>query len=303
MDSPSVVDRIRETMDTCSDRERYFFMKILEALAVDGTSKTYEDIWLADYKEIPVGINTFLNSDTYLGKTNNNGKSVYPFWRKELNTVFDAGNKYYEWILTGATRIGKSSTAVTAVAYMLYRLMCLRNPQKFFGKKDISKFSILFFNLTLDLAKGVAFHELQSTLKASPWFLANGKFTNSEENYVYIPDGGNIDIDYGSSYSRALGKQVFCLIGCTKVVTDHGIMTLEELCGTNVRVAQYDPYTNSIIYVDAYADQTATATDMIRIELEDGSVIEGTPDHMIMMSDGTYKKLGDICENDDIASL
>lgn len=212
MDSPSVVDRIRETISTCSDRERYFFMKILEELATseDGRSKTYEDIWLSDYKEIPVGINTFLNSDTYLGKTNRNGASVYPFWRKELNTVFDAGNKYYEWILTGATRIGKSSTAVTAIAYMLYRLMCLRDPQKFFGKKDVSKFSILFFNLTLDLAKGVSFREFNDTLKVSPWFQAHGHVTNSEENFVYIPEGGKIDIDTGSGYSHALGRQVFC---------------------------------------------------------------------------------------------
>lgn len=214
MDSPSVVDRIRETIGTCTEQERYYFIKILEELASseDGRSQTYENIWLADYKEIPVGINTFLNSDTYLGKTNRNGASVYPFWRKELNTVFDAGNKYYEWVLTGATRIGKSSTAVTAMAYMLYKLMCLRDPQKFFGKKDISKFSILFFNLTLDLARGVAFREFNDTLKVSPWFNANGKFTNSEENFYYIPDGGKIDIDFGSGYSHGLGKQVFCCI-------------------------------------------------------------------------------------------
>ena len=209
MDSPSVVDRIRETIDTCSDRERYFFMKILEELAVDGKSKTYEDIWLSDYKEIPVGINTFLDADTYLGKTNDNGKSVYPFWRKELNTVFDAGNKYYEWILTGATRIGKSSTAVTALAYMLYRLMCLRDPQKFFGKKEISKFSILFFNITLNLARSVAFREFNDTLKNSIWFSSHGSFTRSEENFVYIPEGGKIVIDVGSSATHGLGKQTF----------------------------------------------------------------------------------------------
>lgn len=308
LDSPSIVDRIRENLAICSERERYYFLKILEELAEseDGRSQTYEDIWLADYKEIPVSIDTFLNADAYLGKTNNNGASVYPFWRKELNTVFDAGNKYYEWVLTGATRIGKSSTAVTAVAYMLYRLMCLRNPQKFFGKKEISKFSILFFNLTLDLAKGVAFHEFNSTLKESPWFLANGHFTNSEENYIYIPDGGKIDIDYGSSYSRALGKQVFCLIGEQKVVTDHGIMTLEEMSKSDskILVSSYNQDSGHTEFKPSECTiLTKYVTDTISIELEDGTVIEGTADHMVLMSDGRYKMLGEITENDDIMEV
>lgn len=305
MDSPSVVDRIRETIDTCTEQERYYFMKILEELATseDGRSKTYEDVWLSDYKEIPVGINTFLNSDTYLGKTNRNGASVYPFWRKELNTVFDAGNKYYEWILTGATRIGKSSTAVTAIAYMLYKLMCLRDPQRFFGKKDISKFSILFFNLTLELAKSVSYREFNDMLKASPWFSAHGNFSKSEENFYYIPEGGKIDIDCGSSFSAALGKQVFCLIGETKVLTNYGILTLADMSKSDdeILVVSYNPESketelrkNSGIILTKYV------TDTISIELEDGTVIEGTPDHMVLMSDWRYKMLCDMTMHDRI---
>ena len=174
-----------------------------------GTSETYEKIWLDDFKEIPVTIDKFIESETYLGKTNRCGAAVYPFWRQELRKMFNAGNKYHEWILTGATRIGKSSTAITATAYMLYRLMCLKNPQQFFGKKDISKFSIFFCNVTKDLAKGVAFREFNDTLKASPWFNAHGTFSKSDRDFYYIPEGGNIIIDYGSDASHGLGQQVF----------------------------------------------------------------------------------------------
>ena len=202
-------ERIGKIFDTCSKEEQEILMAILLELSETGESKTYKDLWLADYKEIPVDIDTFINDDAYLGRTNRNGVAVYPFWRKELNAVFGAGNKYYEWILTGATRIGKSSTAITATGYMLYRLMCLRDPQKFFGKKDISKFSILFFNITKDLAKGVAYREFNDTLKASPWFNAHGTFSKSEKDFYYIPEGGKIDIDYGSDASHGLGKQVF----------------------------------------------------------------------------------------------
>lgn len=202
-------ERIIKIFDTATDKERWILRRILTELSETGESKTYRDIWLADYKEIPVDIDTFLDDDAYLGRTNRNGAAVYPFWRKELNTIFGAGNKYYEWILTGATRIGKSSTGNSATSYMLYRLMCLRDPQKFFGKKDISKFSILFFNITKELAKGVAYREFNDTLKASPWFNAHGTFSKSEKDFYYIPEGGKIDIDYGSDASHGLGKQVF----------------------------------------------------------------------------------------------
>lgn len=204
-----LVDRIRGIYSSSTDVEKSYLKKILYELSEFGASETYEKIWLDDFKEIPVTIDKFIESETYLGKTNRCGAAVYPFWRQELRKMFNAGNKYHEWILTGATRIGKSSTAITATAYMLYRLMCLKNPQQFFGKKDISKFSILFFNVTKDLAKGVAFREFNDTLKASPWFNAHGTFSKSDRDFYYIPEGGNIIIDYGSDASHGLGQQVF----------------------------------------------------------------------------------------------
>ena len=207
----SLPERIQKIFSSCNEVEQSYLLQILEELSESdcGYSKTYEDIWLADYKEIPVDIDTFLDSETYLGKTNRCGEAVFPFWRKELRNFFNAGNQFHEWILTGATRIGKSSTGISATSYMLYRLMCLRDPQKYFNKKDVSKFSILFFNITKDLAKGVAYREFNDTLKASPWFNAHGTFSNSERDFYYIPEGGKIIIDYGSDASHGLGQQVF----------------------------------------------------------------------------------------------
>lgn len=209
-DINSIPERIQAIYAECTPEEQEVLKTILQELADEGYSKTYEEVWLADYKEIPVDIDTFLDSDTYLGRTNRNGAAVYPFWRKALNEFFGAGNKYWEWISSGATRIGKSTTGVSAGAYCLYRMMCLKDPQKFFNKKEVSKFSFLFFNITKDLAKGVGFREFNDTLKESPWFNAHGTFSNSEQNFYYIPEGGKIVIDYGSDASHGLGQQVFC---------------------------------------------------------------------------------------------
>jgi len=204
-----LLERIQDIFDTSTTEEKEYLIKILTELSESGVSDTYEQVWLADYKEIPVSIDTFIENDLYLGRTNNNGKSVYPFWREQLRGFFNTGNKYYEWVLTGATRIGKSSTAITAVAYMLYRLMCLRNPQRFFNLKDVSKFSILFFNITKDMAKGVMYREFNDTLAMSPWFMSHGKISKSEKNFYYIPEGNMIDIDFGSDAAHGLGKQTF----------------------------------------------------------------------------------------------
>ena len=205
----SVPERISKIYNSCTKDEKDILKRILWEIAEYGESKTYEDIWLADYKEIPVDIDTFINDDRYLGRTNRNGEAVYPFWKDTMREIFNNGNKYEEIFFTGATRIGKSSTAVTCTAYMLYKLMCLRDPQEYFGKKDISKFSVLFFNITKDLAKGVAFRELNDTLRVSPWFCEHGTFSKSERNFYYIPEGDKVVLDYGSDAAHALGQQVF----------------------------------------------------------------------------------------------
>lgn len=279
-------------------------MQILKELSETGTSDTYNNIWLADYKEIPVDIDTFIESDEYLGLTNRNGAAVYPYWRKVLRDIFDAGNKYEEVFFTGATRIGKSSTAITATVYMLYKLMCLKDPQRYYNKKDVSKFSILFFNITKDLAKGVGFREFNDTLKASPWFNKHGRFSRSDQDFYYIPEGDKVVINYGSDAAHALGQQVFagfCVVGDTPVLTDTGYVNIEELAGQRHNIGQYT--SESIVYSEALVQRTKYVTETIRVELEDGTIIEGTPEHKVLLSTGEYKALGDLTSSDDLITF
>ena len=204
--------RIKQIYSTCTQEEQQYLQQILYELSIDGESATYNDIWLADYKEIPVDKYTFLTSPQYLGSTNNNGQSIYPAWMDTMLELERTGNQYTEIVFTGATRTGKTSTAVSDALYHLYKLMCLRNPQDYFGLKNIATISIFFFNITQTLAKGVAFREFNDTIMACPWFLEHGTFTASETNPVYIPEGDTIEITYGSDASHALGKATFCVV-------------------------------------------------------------------------------------------
>lgn len=202
-------ERIKSIYSSVSKEEKKYLKQILIELSTTGSSPTYENIWLADFKEVPVSIDTFICDPYYLGSANRQGKAVYPFWRKSLREIFNSGNRYNEIILSGATRIGKTSTAIIIGCYMLYRLMCYRNPHEYFQKKEISKFSFVFANLTKELALGVAYREFNDTLRSSPYFQEHGKFSKSDRNFYYVPEGDKIEIIGVSDSAQALGRQVF----------------------------------------------------------------------------------------------
>lgn len=287
-----VITRIHNIYHSCTAEEQQYLLKILREISETGDSPTYRDIWLADYREIPVDIGTFICDSQFLGKVNRNGDAVYPFWKTTLNEIFSAGNKYQEIFFTGATRIGKSSTAIVGTAYMLYRLMCLKDPQKFFNKKDVSKFSVLFFNITKDLASGVAFREFNDTIAASPWFMNHGKLSKSEKNFYYIPEGGKIDIDYGSSATHGLGKQVFvgfCITGDTEILTDAGYTRIDAVSGSVQNIAQYCE--TGIRYEPAIILKTSDSCMLVEIETSNGGIVKGTPEHRMLTYNGTYKSL------------
>lgn len=207
-----LIDRIVKVYDYCTPEEQTVLYTIMQELSEYGYSQTYEDVWLADYKEIPVDKKTFLTDPYYLGNSNNNGASIYPAWMDVMMELEQSGNQYYERVFTGATRTGKTSTAVSDAAYETYRLMCLRNPQEYFGLKAVTRISIFFFNITATLARGVAFKEFNTTLSVSPWFLEHGHFTQSEANPTYVPEGGLIEVTSGSDASHALGKATYLVI-------------------------------------------------------------------------------------------
>ena len=227
-DYNDVISRIRKIYNESSPSDQVILKTILEEIADTGESKTYEDLWLADYKEIPVDKYTFLTDSQYLGSSNDNGNSIYPRWMEVMLELEKAGNQYYEIVFTGATRTGKTSTAVSDACYQLYKLMCLRDPQKYFGLKSVTNILIFFFNITSTLAKGVAFKEMNSTIRMSPWFMAHGKMSHSEKYPTYIPEGGLIELATGSDASHALGLATAVVIFDEVNFSQAGIKDIEK---------------------------------------------------------------------------
>lgn len=212
LDYEDIITRIKSIYNECSPLEQNMFLKILEELSINGYSETLETIYLVDFKEVPVSIDRFLTDPEYLGESNDRGNQIYPGWWDVYHSVFDPQKDIYEVILSGATRIGKTSTAVAMMCYMTYLLMCYRNPQRYFGLKEVSRATIAFANLTKDLALGVAFREFNDTLLKSPWFNKHGKFTNSSTKPIFIPEGNQIELVAASDAAHVLGLQLWAAL-------------------------------------------------------------------------------------------
>lgn len=150
-----------EELNNLSKEEKDAVLKILKEYSLDGNSKYLNELRYADYKEIPVDIETFLHNPRYLGSglTDDEGRfTVFPYWVNMLKKIFpnNLDTTYNTLVLSGAIGLGKSFIAVICLLYMLYRMLCLKDPYKHYGLQPIDLITFSFINITKDAAKGVA---------------------------------------------------------------------------------------------------------------------------------------------------
>lgn len=203
---------IAEVLEGLSDIERQQVISILKDMH-SGKNDTYQNLINDIWEEVPVDIDTFIDSDKYMRSYfYPDGKSciVYPRWRKELKEIFKSPYKYSEICFTGGIGLGKSEAAKLGLAYLSYRLMCLKNPQSFYNKPIGKPIVVLFFNNTKELAEKVLLQPFIDMLITSPWFLERGKIVG-REHIRYVPNK-NIRFEAGSRDSHAIGQDIFAAI-------------------------------------------------------------------------------------------
>lgn len=221
---------------------------------------------------------------------------------------------------------GKSSITILALAYSLYRLMCLRDAHSYYNIAKGGYIYIVFFNATLALSQGVAYTKFQSLLQNSPWFLERGKVTGTK--YLeYVPNKP-IRFTVGSQMEHSIGKDIIfgildevnfvkganvsmekskimhtygCLHSNTLVRTPDGNIAIGSLVNTCRIVYQNNPNGTVSLADNILALNTKTSKDFISIELEDGSIIKVTPDHKFKLSNGSYKEAMFLTEDDVLA--
>jgi hypothetical protein len=149
----------------------------------------FEALKNENFAEIPVDAKTFVEGEAYLGQPPLSQvqydivEAMSQIYKKEdlidLMGAID-GEKYYkkytknEIILQLGKGSGKDFTSTVACSYIVYKLLCLKDPARYFGKPSGDAIDIINVAINAQQAKNVFFKGFKSKIERSPWFA--GKF-------------------------------------------------------------------------------------------------------------------------------
>ena len=137
------------------------------------------------FEETPVDAKTFVESPDYLGQPGlseiqyNIVEAMSQIYRKEdLQQLMgeEEGARYYEKytkneiILQLGKGSGKDFTSTVACAYIVYKLLCLKDPARYFGKPSGDAIDLINVAINAQQAKNVFFKGFKSKIERSPWF-------------------------------------------------------------------------------------------------------------------------------------
>ena len=165
-------------------------------------STTFDDFLEAlqdnHFEESPVDAKTFVESPDYLGQP---GLSTIQYdiveamsqvYRKEdLQQLMgnEEGTRYYEKytkneiILQLGKGSGKDFTSTVACAYIVYKLLCLKDPARYFGKPSGDAIDLINVAINAQQAKNVFFKGFKSKIERSPWFA--GKYEAKVDSITF----------------------------------------------------------------------------------------------------------------------
>jgi hypothetical protein len=149
----------------------------------------FEALKNENFAEIPVDAKTFVEGENYLGQPPLSQvqydivEAMSQIYKKEdlvdlMGSV--EGEKYYkkytknEIILQLGKGSGKDFTSTVACSYIVYKLLCLKDPARYFGKPSGDAIDIINVAINAQQAKNVFFKGFKSKIERSPWFA--GKF-------------------------------------------------------------------------------------------------------------------------------
>lgn len=141
------------------------------------------------FAETPVNVKTFVEGEEFLGQPPLSQvqydiveamSQVYKL--PELQDLMGTaeGTAYYkkytknEVILQLGKGSGKDFTSTVACAYIVYKLLCLKDPARYFGKPSGDAIDIINVAINAQQAKNVFFKGFKTKIEKSPWFA--GKF-------------------------------------------------------------------------------------------------------------------------------
>jgi len=197
----------RTLYDSLNEKEKTYIVEILRQLADYGYSPILTKLREVDYVRNPVSPEEFLLSEAYIGEI---GKNLYEALRQEFYKA--CNDEVFEVILTGSIGWGKSYFAGLMMAYMLYKLSCLRNPHKFYGISENTPLVLMNLSVRSGNAKTVLFDELKALCDQTHYFKEVFKRNKKINDSLVFPNK-IVFMSGGSSEISAIGQNLFSSCG------------------------------------------------------------------------------------------
>ena len=150
------------------------------------------------FEETPVDAKTFVESPEYLGQPGlseiqyNIVEAMSQIYKEQdvkdlLGEV--EGKRYYdkytknEIILQLGKGSGKDFTSTVACAYIVYKLLCLKDPARYYGKPSGDAIDLINVAINAQQAKNVFFKGFKTKIEKSPWFA--GKYNAKADSIEF----------------------------------------------------------------------------------------------------------------------
>jgi len=155
-----------------------------------------------------VGIEEFFCEPYFIGESTRKdavkGGAIFGIWQKALKEIYSKREKS-EVILTGGIGLGKSMCADIGIAYSIYRILRLENPQDFLGCMTDDSIVIAFINLTLDLSDSGNVVRVINMLQRSRAFTDLGVRWNTRTALPTPILPKNVMLTSGSAFAKGFG--------------------------------------------------------------------------------------------------
>ena len=150
------------------------------------------------FVETPVDVKTFVQSPDYLGQPLLSDiqyeivEAMSQIYRKEdlIDIMGDVeGSKHFakytknELILQLGKGSGKDFISTVACAYVVYKLLCLKDPAIYYGKPAGDAIDIINVAVNAQQAKNVFFKGFKTKIEKSPWFA--GKYNAKADSIEF----------------------------------------------------------------------------------------------------------------------
>ncbi len=216
MDYVAHMDQQNDRFNNLSEESKLIAYYLMINNKIDDLYKALGEII---FTKVPVSIQEFIESPEYFGNVVN--KTLRPRWRIELYRFFDKGSPFKSAIFSGAIGTGKTTISRIMILYVLYRVLCLRNPQATFNLSAESLLCVALISITKDKALKVSFRPLIELLMQCPAFdkvkslTALNRYKGSKIPF-YVVDSdatatfrNNISIVTASQLSHLVGFNTF----------------------------------------------------------------------------------------------